>query len=506
VRESDELRRVLDPGTYMLVVEGEESFDAGPYLLALEFTASPPLEGESCEDALPLTPSGVQRVTGSADGFADDIDTSCTDIPSSDRVYTFTLAAQRTLRFTVQGDSQAYAALGTSCAADASAVCLPLRATPRAQNRTLDPGTYFLVIDADESAGGAYEITIDFDSEPLGESCSDALPLAIGEAPVTVTGAGHASSASRDLYYGFTLTRPSHLELDAEAPGKLWVTRELDTIYRSGGKLATDVPPGKYCVHVSGPLAGAALELTALAAPLAAPGGRGCDDAIPLSASGGHALYGYASFGRLTQCSVFPAQLYAFELTETTRVRASASSGFALAVFRDEACSELARCSGGSSSLDASLAPGDYKLAVAGPPFVGYDLKLGFDCDPAECAVVEPPIEDGGFDGGEPEPPDAGVIPPDSSVPEPDAMTGEPTPDSGSDGPDASDDGGPVVDAELEPDAAAPAERADSSGCACRTVAPRRGPRPALRWLGLLVLACVAARTARTRTPKTAPK
>lgn len=517
VRGSEEIRRVLNPGTYTLVVDGQENYDNGPYMLSLEFTAMPPREGESCEDALVLAPSGVQHLTGDLADLADDVDTPCDPETSSDRVYTFTLAASRTVRLTVQGESGAYVDLSAGCPFSAGDACLALGPTPAAQNRTLDPGTYFLIIDARNDGGGAYDVAIDFDSEPLGESCLDPIPIALGATPVTVTDQGHQSSTSHYYYYGFRLSEPSAIELSAEDPSTFWLTGDRDTIYRPTGELTTEVPAGKYCVRMSSPLDGPAFELTAAARPLREPGGRGCDDAIPLTVTETEQhLSGYASFGVLPGCTSFPAHVYEFELTEPTRIRATATSGFVLEMYRDAACTQLAYCSSGDdSAIDDEFEAGHYRLAVAGPTFIDYQLDVHFDCQDG-CAVV-PSDEDAGEDdaGEQPEPPiepiDSGVTGPDAGVladagmPHQDAMVVQPRDDAGMKPPvgPAGDgsvmmmpDTGTDTDGSLTDDTPA---AASSSGCACRTVTPRRASPGTMLGLMLFALAGVFRSLRRSR-------
>ena len=496
------IRRVLDPGAYLLIVDGEQQPDSGPYMLSLEFTASPVREGESCEDALVLEPSGQQQLTGDVSSFQSDIDPPCSDGVGPDRVYTFTLSEPRTVRIEAVGAAGAIIDVSTQCPLTDGAECFALSAVPQWQNRNLAAGTYFIVIDGSDAAGGAYDIAIDFESEPLGQTCFDALPLTIGSSAVTVTGTGHPGASSTTLHYGFTLAQASQLELSVDDPATFWLSSAGQTVYRSSGELATSVPAGTYCVQLSAPLGSLPFELSASAMPLAQPEGRGCGDAIALTPSGAHVLDGFATFGVLAGCSTFPAQVYAFELTEPTVVRATAGSAFALAVYRDDACTDLASCTAGQSSLEESFDAGHYKLAVAGPPYSDYALEISFNCAPDSeddaCSSI---------DAG-PEPP------PDASMPEPpddaavdaggEGDSGEPEPPVGA--PDASVDGGSPT---LEPDAALPEDDGGSdaatgepsnasSGCAC-SVATSRAPADTGFALSALFVLMTIGRLGRSR-------
>jgi hypothetical protein len=498
------IRRVLDPGAYLLVVDGEQHFDSGPYMLSLEFTASPVREGESCEDALVLEPSGQQQLSGDVSSLQSDIEPPCSGGIGPDRVYSFTLTEPRTVRIDAQGTAGVIVDVSTQCPMTDGAECLSLGTAPQWQNRSLAAGTYYIVIDGGEAAGGAYDIAIDFDSVPLGQTCLDALPLDLGAAAVTTTGSGHAGASSNTtLHYGFTLAQASQVELSVDDPATFWLSSSGQTVYRASGDVATSLPEGAYCLQLSAPLGSAPFELSASATALAQAEGRGCGDAIALAPAGAHALEGYATFGVLAGCSTFPAQVYAFELTEPTVVRATAGSAFALAVYSDDACTELASCTTGRSSLEESFEAGQYKLAVAGPPYSDYALEISFNCEPDSeddaCRLI-----------------DAGPEPmPDASMPEPaedaaadagsEGDSGEPEPPV--DAPDASIDSGSPT---LGPDATLPEDDAGSdaatdgkpskasSGCAC-SVATSRAPSDTSLWLSALFVLMSVARLGRTR-------
>jgi len=426
-----ELSRVLDPGTYMLLVDGEAHYDSGPYALSVEFETSPPLLGESCEDALPLTPSGEQRLTGTVLGTADDVDTPCDNGTSGDRVYTFTLSEPRTVRLEGTGDSDVRVDISASCPYTEGDTCLPLAATTRSFNQTLDPGTYFVVIDARTPGVGAYDIAIDFESEPAGESCTDAIPLALGTAPVSLTRTGHPRGSVSSVFYRFVLPEPSAVSFSAADPAQLQLSDFSRLVTGPTGELAMNTAPGSYCLQVYAPLGTPALQLSASATPLSAPDGRGCADAIPLAAPLDHALSGYVALGGSTSshCTSDARRFYAFELAHATRVRAAVTSGFGLGLYEDPACTDLRLCSGssGGSALSEVLEPGSYRLFVAGYPLLAYQLSIDFDCpsgadadEDGRCDAVDacplipgecPAPNDGGA-------PDAGGAPPDAEAPD----------------------------------------------------------------------------------------
>jgi hypothetical protein len=380
-----ELSRVLDPGTYVLHVDGQAQHDSGSYALALEFLTSPPLTGESCEDALPLTPTAQQHIAGTVLGADDDADAHCTSTTSGDRVYTFTISDTRTVRISGTGDVGVRVDISAACPFADGYTCLPLAATTRSFNQTLDPGTYFVIIDAQTPGVGAYDLTLDFESEPAGESCIDAIPLPLRSAPSTMTRPGSPLSNVTAVHYRIVLPEPSSLTLSAADPAQLLLDDGVQLFTRPTGDLAMNTAAGSYCLRVYAPLGTPSLQLTGSATALIAPDGRGCDDAIPLSVATDHELSGYTGLGGLdpNDCTSYSRQFYAFELTERTRVHAVATSGSLIGVYEDAACTDLAYCTAptSSSSLNEIFEPGTYRLFVLGYALIPYQLSLDFDCD-----------------------------------------------------------------------------------------------------------------------------
>ncbi len=385
------LSRVLDPGRYVLVVDGNEHHDAGPYTLNLEFTTSPPALGESCEDAIEIPATGQQRVIGNVYGAANDLDSRCMSQTRGDHAYTFTLTEPRAVHFETQGSNRLYVALGTDCASNISAMCVSMGYS---ENRALAAGTYFLIVDADRYAtDGAYDIAIDFESVPRGTTCFDTLPLAIAETPTTVSAPpaiGLGTSAG--LIYGFTLATPSRLQLATAAPAYLRISALGSYVQQNSGELDANVPAGTYCVVIIGDAAAPELELTASATALSAPDGRGCSDAIPVAAPGSYDFVGVTTFGaNNSSCESSAAQVYGFELTERTRVRAVVSDGFVISVYDDSACADLHYCTSGTggAGIEDTFDPGQYTLAVSGDSLIPYTLSLDLDCDTDDDGVCD---------------------------------------------------------------------------------------------------------------------
>jgi hypothetical protein len=126
-----------------------------------------PFPGDTCEQPLELAPQGTQTITGDTSLAGDDLEGSCVGAGAPDRVYTFTLAQQTSIDAQSTGfDTGLY--LRSACDdAGAELACNddddPPGELGSRVTATLDPGTYYLVVDGfDGEAVGGYTLTVTF--------------------------------------------------------------------------------------------------------------------------------------------------------------------------------------------------------------------------------------------------------------------------------------------------------------------------------------------------------
>jgi hypothetical protein len=269
---------------------------------------------------------------------------------------------------------------------------------------TLEPGTYYLVVDGYGTGAGEYEVGLTSSPiRPVGELCRSASPITAGQ-PVAGTTTGETSSfeggcAGRgaDRVYALDVAQPSRarIRMQSTHDGVVYVrsacadpSTEIacNDDYRDTrhSLVTTTLQPGRYYVFADGYAAvgeGAAsgdYTLDVELAPSAGGGAAGdtCASAIPYQA--GQPLApdtirftddGAGSCGGQGS----PDVTYRLDLRSRTRVRASfgADSEFAPVVYLQSTCgdarSELACVSAASGgALDQTLQPGTYFLVVDG--------------------------------------------------------------------------------------------------------------------------------------------
>jgi len=139
---------VLDPGPYWVFADGADDASPGAFTLAAEmvpqggFGAGAGAPGDGCGDAVPLNgPNG--RIEGDTFAAKDDIAISCAANGGADVVYRFDLAHKSRVTARLVGDESSHAlALERACADKSTEV-----SCGSIVDRTVDAGTYFLVVD-----------------------------------------------------------------------------------------------------------------------------------------------------------------------------------------------------------------------------------------------------------------------------------------------------------------------------------------------------------------------
>ncbi|MDQ3031618.1 MAG: MopE-related protein [Myxococcota bacterium] len=136
----------LPAGTYYLVLEGPSHTEVD-FTLSVEFLdPTPPLAGDQCSNAIPLTLG--TPTTGSLTDMEDDLDTSC-GFRYRDVVYSFTLPVRRDVSIDIAaGTTFMNASVRTACAEGSSQLRCSSGGPLRMRLRDLAAGTYYVVVEA----------------------------------------------------------------------------------------------------------------------------------------------------------------------------------------------------------------------------------------------------------------------------------------------------------------------------------------------------------------------
>jgi hypothetical protein len=173
------LDRVLDPGTYFFVVDAKSADSMGRFSVAYRIHDMVLAEA-ACANALPLAIG--RTVNGTTVGAGNRFTPGCGSAEESqwapDRVYRFKVDRRMSATFTLEkGDAHATLSVRKTCAdssTDVRCADSPPRATRTQQNNTLEPGTYYAVVDlvVGERKGGPFTLRIDSDEKPQTRSKS----------------------------------------------------------------------------------------------------------------------------------------------------------------------------------------------------------------------------------------------------------------------------------------------------------------------------------------------
>jgi hypothetical protein len=153
----------------------------------------------SCAAPLPLELG--RPVQGDTRAGASNMSGSCAEGNAAEQVYQLRVESRSQVTAVLQSTFDGALYLQRECGQRASELgCNDDNPdTTRSQlDLTLDPGTYFLVVDGYEDAGGTYELVVSAAAaQPIEALCSDAAPLAFGRAVTgTTVGAQDAFTAT----------------------------------------------------------------------------------------------------------------------------------------------------------------------------------------------------------------------------------------------------------------------------------------------------------------------
>ncbi len=273
---------VLDPGQYAVFADATSPEKGGRFTLRAEVgaEAGSGVAGDGCGDAAPIASSQNAMIDGDTFLARDDLAAKCGSPGGADVVYRVDIAKRSRLRARIVGQEGSHVlALARSCA-DAS--------TQLACGTTLDqvvqPGTYFLIVDArDAKSFGKFRLELKTgEVGPQEGACKTPPELRSGQTTSgTTAGAGdkftiscagpQQGQASPDRMYKIVVARRSRIKLELATPTWDGVLALRRTCLDQGGaprgsefqcnndsgdehhaKIETTVEAGTYFVHVDG--------------------------------------------------------------------------------------------------------------------------------------------------------------------------------------------------------------------------------------------------------------
>lgn len=148
---------VVEPGTYYLVLDGVRPDAFGEVIATIQMQDMAITE-RRCRRAPPLRPG--QTTTGNNNSAPDTFVGNCaTDLAANDTVYRLRVSRRQDVRIEMTSGYLGAIYLRGDCANHDSEVACSYRrngSMPKAQiTATLDPGTYFLIVDGDDISSGS---------------------------------------------------------------------------------------------------------------------------------------------------------------------------------------------------------------------------------------------------------------------------------------------------------------------------------------------------------------
>lgn len=258
-----------------------------------------------CDDPLDISAGGFFTVNTTGATF--DYALSCGFGSRPDVVATFTLTEPRSV--TIEGEADTFSvvlSLRTTCDASASEITCESGFPGTIRRRSLDAGTYFVVISGNTPGEISLDVSFDAPIDPVAnDTCATALPIGPTGGTFTETFVevrddltiGCGFSGSPDLVYTFTTTTEQDVRVTAQSTtgeSMAWEIRSTCTDATSalrcvyGGPATGRVyrlPAGTYFVVVEGPsYRDVDFMLTVeLLTPSDPPAGDLCSDPIPLT-------------------------------------------------------------------------------------------------------------------------------------------------------------------------------------------------------------------------------
>lgn len=222
----------LAAGTYFIVIEGP-SYAEVDYALTVDVSPStPPVQGDTCSDPIPLTLGTAY--TGTLSGSEDDLDTTCGYF-YRDVVHTFTLTEASDLDLEIDaGTAYVNASLRSTCDSSGTQLRCVSGAPLSSHVRAAPPGDYFVVLEGGRA--GAYTLTVSATTPPTvpmpasgNQTCGSAvtIPEATG-GYWTGTTVGMLNSYDPALcgISGSPTAPDVAFRLDLSAPARVFATTE----------------------------------------------------------------------------------------------------------------------------------------------------------------------------------------------------------------------------------------------------------------------------------------
>ena len=279
---SHRIRVTLDPGRYFLIVDAVGRYGGGGYWLWLEFDKLGRCDALS--RVSPIEPA-TQSITGTLPARQSALAPAQCDPGTApgagpERAYTFTVDSTVDLTAQVAGVDRSLDTVlylrKDDCGADSAEVSCDNDGGPGFGSRlsaTLDPGRYFLIVDAQPGdAGRDYELTLSF-GDPSGvcrlsnvieiEAISQELRGVLESRSQTWSprcGDDNVDDSSGEQIYTFTVHSPARLRATMQGAQSPWIDTLLylrrDACDVEGWELACDHGTGGvfYSSHINEPL------------------------------------------------------------------------------------------------------------------------------------------------------------------------------------------------------------------------------------------------------------
>ncbi|MCB9592926.1 MAG: pre-peptidase C-terminal domain-containing protein [Sandaracinaceae bacterium] len=358
----------------------------------------------SCASPIPL-PLGT-TVAGDTTRGTNSMSGSCIrggDAP--ELVYAVTLERRAQLSVTITSNYDGALYLLGACGEERSEIACNDDAPTTERSHveaTLDPGTYYVVVDGYASGAGQFSLTAEVaELESLAQVCSGATPLQAGQAVTgsttgrpsyfTATCAGGARSPDRVYTFDVATRSRMRLRMQSTYDGAIYMRSDCqnpnseiacndDHRDTRHSMLVTTLDPGRYYIYADGfsdgsagdyslradvaPLTGGAAAADNCGAPGQATAGQDIDiDTFPASDDFAGSCGGQGA----------PDTVYQITVQNRVRLRARLAEGeFEGALYLQRTCgdasTEVVCASGGpgQTELDANLQPGTYFLVVDG--------------------------------------------------------------------------------------------------------------------------------------------
>lgn len=361
-----------------------------------------------------------QPVHGTTAGASAALRGSCANGGAPERVYRVEVDRRALLNAVLQSGYDGALYLLRACNAQSEIICNDDNPdTTRSQiEATVEPGTYFLVVDGYGDESGEFDLLVSLSElQSIAAVCGDASPLPIGQ-PVSGTTAGSANyfqatcasgAQSPDRVYRMDVPSRSRVRVrqQSDHDGAIYIRRSCEDATteiacnddhrdQQHSVITTVLESGQYFVYADGFSAGQAgsFQLQAdvttdagggtagdtCASPAAAVQGPGQPDTFDARDDYAGSCGGQGS----------PDVVYSVNVRNRSRLRATVNvSEYQPVLYLQSACGDAARevacmnmATPGVTTLEAVVQPGNYFLIVDGPrpnAFGQSDIDLQFD-------------------------------------------------------------------------------------------------------------------------------